>query len=139
MALDKHLLQQWIAGAEIRFRKTRKPLARMAAIPFLGSVAETTQDYIVTERVDLTKARDFQAQETSEDILVASMQVPIFGKRTIGNDSGLAVARFKYTDRDGDEHDVIAICAYTINGVVGKSRELRQVITIPLAPAANHR
>jgi hypothetical protein len=133
MALDKHLLQQWVAGAEIRFRKKRKPLAAMAAIPFMSSVADTTQEYVVTERVDLTKARDFQAQETSEDILVASMQLPFLGKRGIGNDSGLAVARFKYTDKEGDDHDVIAICAYTISGLVSKTRELRQVITVPLA------
>lgn len=139
MALDKHLLQQWVAGAEIRFRKRRKPLAAIAAIPFfgkLGSVAETKQDYVLTERVDLTKAREFQAQETSEDILVASMQLPFLGKRGVGNDSGMAVARFKYTDKEGDDHEVIAICAYTISGVVSKTRELRQVITVPLAPAA---
>lgn len=136
MALDKHLLQQWVAGAEIRFRKKRKPLAAMAAFPFLESVAETTQEYILTERVDLTKARDFLAQETSEDILVASIQLPFLGKRGVGNDSGLAVARFKYTDREGDDHEVIAICAYTISGVVAKTRDLKQVITVPLAPIA---
>jgi hypothetical protein len=133
MALDKHVLQQWIAGAEIRFRKKRKPLAAMAAIPFMGSVSQTTQEYVVTERIDLTRARDFQAQETSEDILVASMQLPFLGKRGVGNDSGLAVARFNYTDKEGDDHEVIAICAYTISGVVSKTRELRQVITVPLA------
>jgi hypothetical protein len=143
MALDKHLLQQWVAGAEIRFRKKRKPLAAIAGIPLLGrlggSVAEATQDYVLTERVDLTKARDFLAQETSEDILVASIQLPFLGKRGVGNDSGLAVARFKYTDKEGDDHEVIAICAYTISGVVSKTRELRQVITVPLAPVADFR
>ena len=137
MALDKHLLQQWVAGAEIRFRKKRKPLAAIAAIPFLNSIAETRQEYVLTERVDLTKARDFLAQETSEDILVASIQLPFLGKRGVGNDSGLAVARFKYTDKEGDDHEVIAICAYTISGLVSKTRELRQVITVPLAPVTN--
>ena len=92
MPLDKHLLQQWVAGAEIRFRKTRKPLAAIASIPILnrlGSVAETTQEYVLTEKLDLTRARDFHAQETSEDILIASMQLPFFGKRGIGNDTGM--------------------------------------------------
>lgn len=45
----------------------------------------------------------------------------------------MAVARFKYTDKEGDEHDVIAICAYTITGVVTKTRDLKQVVTVPLA------
>src|SRR5688500_10959357 len=136
MSLDKHTLQQWVAGAEMRFRKKRKPLAALASIPLLnrlGSVTETTQDYILTEKLDLTRARDFHAQETSEDILIASLQLPFFGKRGTGNDTAMAVASFKYTDRDGDEHNVIAICAYTITGVVTKSRELKQVITVPLA------
>jgi hypothetical protein len=109
----------------------------IAAIPILGSlnsVAKMTQEYVLTEKVDLTKARDFLAQETSEDILVASIQLPFLGKRGVGNDSGLAVARFKYTGKESDDHEVIAICAYTISGVVGKTRELRQVITVPLAP-----
>lgn len=123
----------------MRFRKKRRPLSGITAIPLLGkltsvtSVAETTQDYVLTEKVDLTKARDFQAQEASEDILVGSMQLPILGKKGIGNDSGMAVARFRYTDKEGDDHEVIAICAYTINGLVTKTRELRQVITVPLA------
>ena len=136
MPLDKHTLQQWVAGSEMRFRKTRKPLAALASIPLLnrlGSVSETTQSYILTEKLDLTRARDFHSQETSEDILIASLQLPFFGKRGIGNDTGMAVASFKYTDREGDEHNVIAICAYTITGVVSKSRELKQVITVPLA------
>jgi hypothetical protein len=139
MGLDKHLLQQWVAGAEMRFRKRRKSRATFAAIPFLGKLGsgtEITQEYVLTEKVDLTKAREFQAQETAEDILIASMQLPFFGKRGIGNDSGMAVARFNYTDKEGDDHEVIAICAYTISGVVGKTRELKQVITVPLAQKA---
>lgn len=35
--------------------------------------------------------------------------------------------------REGDEHNVIAICAYTITGLVTKTRDLKQVITVPLA------
>ncbi|HEX7860633.1 MAG TPA: hypothetical protein VF773_09925 [Verrucomicrobiae bacterium] len=135
MSVDKHTLQQWLAGAELRFRKTRKPLAGIASIPILNrfsSVAETTQEYILAEKLDLTKARDFHAQETSEDILIASVQLPFFGKRGVGNDTGMAVASFNYTDREGDDHEVIAICAYTITGVVTKTRELKQVITVPM-------
>jgi hypothetical protein len=136
VSVDKHTLQQWVAGAEMRFRKKRKPLAAFASIPLLnklGSVAETTQDYILTEKLDLTRARDFHAQETSEDILIASLQLPFFGKRGVGNDTGMAVASFKYTDREGEEHDVIAICAYTITGVVNRTRELKQVLTVPMS------
>ncbi len=139
MSVDKHTLQQWVAGAELRFRKTRKPLAAFASIPILNrfsSVAETTQEYILTEKLDLTRARDFHAQETSEDILIASLQLPFFGKRGVGNDTGMAVASFKYTDKEGEEHDVIAICAYTITGLVQKSRELKQVITVPMSRKA---
>ena len=135
MSVDKHTLQQWLVGAELRFRKTRKPLAGIASIPILNrfsSVAETTQEYVLAEKLDLTKARDFHAQETSEDILIASVQLPFFGKRGVGNDTGMAVASFNYTDREGDDHEVIAICAYTITGVVTKSRELKQVITVPM-------
>jgi predicted glutamine amidotransferase len=136
MSVDKHTLQQWVAGAEMRFRKSHKPLAALATIPLinkLGSVADTTMDYVHTEKLDLTRARDFHAQETSEDILIASMQLPFLGKRGIGNDTGMAVASFHYTDSEGDEHNVIAICAYTITGLVSKTRELKQVITIPMA------
>ena len=136
MSVDKHTLQQWVAGAELRFRKTRKPLSAFASIPILNrfsSVADTTQQYILTEKLDLTRARDFHAQETSEDILIASLKLPFFGKRGVGNDTGMAVASFKYTDKEGEEHDVIAICAYTITGLVQKSRELKQVITVPMS------
>lgn len=135
MSVDRHTLQQWLAGAEMRFRKRRKPLAGIASIPILNrlsSVAETTQEYILAEKLDLTKARDFHVQETSEDILIASVQLPFFGKRGVGNDTGMAVASFNYTDKEGDDHEVIAICAYTITGVVTKTRELKQVITVPM-------
>ncbi len=133
MSVDKHTLQQWVAGAEVRFKKTRKPLSAIPLVNRIGRLAETERDYVLTEKVDLTRARDFHAQQTSEDILFASIQLPFLGKRGIGNDMGMAVASFKYADRDGDEHNVIAICAYTISGVVKKSRTLRQVITVPMA------
>jgi hypothetical protein len=45
----------------------------------------------------------------------------------------MAVASFYCTDREGDEHTVIAICAYTVSGVVRKTRELKQTILIPMA------
>lgn len=40
---------------------------------------------------------------------------------------------FKYRDKEGYEHDVIAICSYTITGVVTKTRDLKQVVTALLA------
>ena len=133
MGVDIHTLQQWVAGAEIRFKKTRKPLAAVPLVNRIGRLAETTQEYVLTEKVDLTRARDFCAQETSEDLLIASVQLPVLGKKGIGNDVGLAIASFKYRDGDGDEHSVIAVCAYSINGVVSRTRELRQVIVVPMA------
>jgi hypothetical protein len=132
MSVDKHTLQQWISGAEVRFQKTRKPLAGLPLVNRVAMLAGKTQSYFLTERIDLTRARDFHAQESTEDLLVASIQLPIFGKRGVGNDTGLAVASFKYVDGDGDEHNMIAICAYTINGMVKRTRELKQVIAIPM-------
>ena len=133
MAIDKHTLQQWVAGTEVRFKKTRKPLAGVPLMNKLGRLAETTQAYVLSEKIDLTRARDFHAQEASEDLLVASIDLPILGKRGVGNDMGMAVASFKYVDQEGQDHNLIAICAYTISGVVSKTREVRQVIVIPMA------
>jgi len=132
MSVDKHMLQQWVAGAEVRFKKTRKPLSAIPLVNRIGRLAKTTRGYVLTEKIDLTRARDFHAQQASEDILFASIRLPFLGKRGIGNDTGLAVASFKYADREGDEHSVIAICAYTVSGVVKKTRVLRQVITVPM-------
>lgn len=133
MSIDKHTLQQWVAGAEVRFRKTRKPLSGIPVLNRISRLAETQQEYVLTEKIDLTRARDFHAQQATEDILVASIDLPLLGKRGVGNDTGMAVASFKYVDGDGDEHNVIAICAYSISGVVNKSRALRQVIIVPMA------
>jgi hypothetical protein len=133
MSVDKHTLQKWVAGAEVRFKKTRKRFAKVPLVRRIGKLSESTSNYILTEKIDLTKARDFCAQETSEDILFASIQLPIIGKRGIGNDTGIAVASFDYVDREGDEHKIIAICAYTISGVVRKVRELKHTIMIPMA------
>ena len=133
MSVDKHTLQKWVAGAEVRFKKTRKRFAKVPLVRRIGKLSESTRNYILTEKIDLTKARDFCAQETSEDILFASVQVPIIGKRGIGNDIGIAVASFDYVDREGDEQKIIAICAYTISGVVRKVRELKHTIMIPVA------
>ena len=63
---------------------------------------------------------------------MASIQLPLLGKRGVGNDLGMAVASFNYTDREGTEHRVIAVCAYTISGSVRKTRELRQTLVIPM-------
>jgi hypothetical protein len=133
MSVDKHTLQKWVAGAEVRFKKTRKRFAKVPLVRRIGKLSESTKNYILTEKIDLTKARDFCAQETSEDILFASVQVPIIGKRGIGNDIGIAVASFDYSDREGDEQKIIAICAYTISGVVRKVREFKHTIMIPVA------
>ena len=131
--MDKHTLQKWVAGAELRLKKSHRPFAKVPLMNRIKKVAASTRNYTLTERIDLTKARDFRAQEMAEDILFASVQLPIIGKQGIGNDIGLAVASFYYTDREGDEHNVIAICAYTVSGVVRKTRELKKTILVPMA------
>ena len=132
MNVDKNTLQKWVAGAELRLKKTHLPFAKMPLVNRIKNVAKRTRNYSLTEKLDLTRARNFKAQETVEDILFASIELPIFGKRGIGNDVGMAVASFDYTDSEGDEHSLIAICAYTISGVVRKARELRHVIVLPM-------
>ena len=132
MSVDKHTLQKWVAGAEIRFRKSHKPFAKVPLVNRIKRIAGRTRHYILTERVDLTRARNFRAQETAEDILFASVQLPILGKQAVGSDVGMAVASFDYTDREGAEHNVIAICAYTVSGTVRKTRELKKTILIPM-------
>jgi hypothetical protein len=131
--VDKHTLQQWVAGAELKVVKTRQPLASIPLVNRISRLAASTQEYGFTEKIDLTRARDFHAQQAAEDILVASVDLPLIGKRGIGNDVGMAVASFKYRDRDGDEHNLIAVCAYTMSGVVNKTRELKQVIIVPMS------
>lgn len=133
MSVEKHLLQQWVAGAEIKFTKSRKPLSAIPLINRITQLAETRQVYVLSEKIDLTRARDFHGQQTSEDLLVASIQMPLFGRQGVGNDIGMAVASFRYKDLDGGEHNVIAICAYSISGLVNRTRTLKQVITIPMA------
>jgi hypothetical protein len=132
MSVDKHTLQKWVAGAELRLKKSHKPFVKVPLVNRIKKIAGRTHHYTLTEKVDLTKARDFCAQETSEDILFASIQLPILGKRGVGNDLGMAVASFNYVDREGDAHRVIAICAYTISGVVRKARELKHTILVPM-------
>lgn len=133
MSVDKHTLQQWVAGAEVRFKKTRKRFSGVPLVNRVERLAEATQEYVLTEKIDLTKAKDFRAQDATEDILFASVDLPLLGKRAIGNDTGMAVASFKYVDREGEEHNLIAICAYEISGMVRKTRELKKVIVIPMA------
>ena len=49
--------------------------------------------------------------------------MPVIGKQGVGNDVGMAVASFgDYTDKEGDEHGIIAVCAYIVSGVVRKER-----------------
>jgi hypothetical protein len=133
MSVDKHTLQQWVAGAEVRFKKTRKRFSGVPLVNRVERLAEATQEYVLTEKIDLTKAKDFRAQEAAEDILFASVDLPLLGKKAIGNDTGMAVASLKYVDREGEEHNLIAICAYEISGMVRKTRELKKVIVIPMA------
>jgi hypothetical protein len=130
--MDKHTLQKWIAGAELRLKKTRKPFARVPLLNRIKKVAESRQSYVLAEKVDLTQARNFCAQATSEDIVFASIQLPLIGKRGVGNDVGMAVASFNYTDREGDEHKITAVCAYVVSGSVRKHRELKHVMFIPM-------
>ncbi|HEX4349080.1 MAG TPA: hypothetical protein VH251_01770 [Verrucomicrobiae bacterium] len=132
MSIDKHTLQKWIAGAELRLTKTHRPFAGVPLVGRIKKLAARTQQYVVTEKIDLTRARDFRAQETSEDLLFASVQLPVIGERGIGNDVGMAVASFNYTDEEGDEHSIIAVCAYVISGVVRKERKLKHVMVIPM-------
>ena len=75
-------------------------------------------------------------QESAEDFLFASVTLPVLGKQGVGNDVGIAVAGFDYTDAEGDGHEVIAVCAYRVSGSVRKARELKQVIAIPMKRAA---
>jgi hypothetical protein len=133
MSVDKHTLQKWVTGAELRLKKSAKPFAKVPLVNRIKQVAKHTLDYSFVEKIDLTRARNFRAQESAEDFLFASIQLPVLGKQAVGNDVGMAVASFDYTDRDGDKHQVIAICAYTVSGVVKKHRELNQTILIPMA------
>ena len=132
MSVDKHTLQKWVAGAELRVEKSHKPFANVPLVNRIKKIAGSTRNYTLTEKIDLTKARDFRAQETHEDILFASIHLPILGKRATGNEVGLAVASFNYRDREGEEHKIIAICAYTVSGVVRKTREVKHKILIPV-------
>ena len=132
MSVDKHILQQWVAGAEVKFKKTRKPLSGIPILNRITRIAEAQQDYVLTEKIDLTRAREFHVQQATEDILIASVDVPLLGKRGVGNDTGMAVASFQYVDGEGEAHEVIAICAYSITGVVTKVRALKQVIIVPM-------
>lgn len=132
MGVDKHTLQQWVAGAELKVKKTHQPFSKLPLANRVKKVAEHTQTFVFTEKIDLTRAQNFRMQESSEDILFASVQLPLLGKKSLGNDIGMAVASFDYTDRDGDEHSVIAVCAYVVSGVVKKVREARHILIIPM-------
>jgi len=132
MALDKELVQGWVAGAELRVEKQHRPFAKVPVVGRIKKLAEHRRRYTFTERIDLTRARNFRVQDTKEDFLFASIELPVLGKRGIGDDAGIAVASFDYADREGGKHNLIAICAYCLSGVVGRRRELRKVIVLPM-------
>jgi hypothetical protein len=132
MGVDKHTLQKWVAGGELRVRKSHRPFAALLLVNRVKKIAERTRNYTLSEKIDLTRARNFRVQESSEDTLSASIVLPVVGKRGMGNDVGMAIASFDYTDGEGDDHHVIAICAYEVTGVVRKERELKRVLMIPV-------
>ncbi len=131
--LDKQIMQSWVAGAELRVEKEHQPFAKVPVVGQIKRIADQRRKYTLTERIDLTRAKNFRVQNTAEDFLFASVELPVFGKRGIGNDAGLAVASFDYTDSEEDQHNLIAICAYALSGVLGKKRALKKVIIIPMA------
>ena len=133
MKLEREIVQAWVAGAELRVEKDHRPFAKLPLVNQIKKVADQRRRYLLTERIDLTRARNFRVQDTAEDFFLAAVELPIFGKRGIGNDVGLAVASFDYTDSEGAEHNLIAICAYTVRGVIRKQRELEKVMIVPVA------
>lgn len=132
MSIDKLTFQKWIAGTEIKFHKKRKPLKKVPGINQISALSNYEQDYVLAESIDLTRASNFMVQESSEEFLVASISLPLFGKKVIGNDTGLALACFDYVDREGETHKVIGVCAYSISGVGLKHREIRHSLAIAL-------
>lgn len=133
MTLDKGTVQGWVAGAEFRVEKEHQPFAKVPLMGQIKKLAEQRRKYTLVERVDLTRAKNFRVQNTAEDFLFASVELPLLGKRGVGNDAGLAVASFDYTDTENEEHHLIASCAYAMSGVIGKKRELKKVIIFPMA------
>ncbi len=132
MPLDKETLQGWVSGAELRVEKAHQPFARLPLVNQIKPLAEQRRQYVLAERIDLTRAKNFRVQNATEDFLFASVDLPLLGKRGVGNDVGLAVASFDYVDGEGGEHKLIAICAYAMSGVIGKKRELKKVIIVPM-------
>ena len=130
--MNKLTLQQWLAGTDITFQKTRTPLKKVPVLNKLAALKNFEQGYTLTEKIDLTRASDFRVQQSSEDFLVASISLPLLGKKVVGNDTGLALACFDYTDQEGDAHKVIGICAYSISGVGKKTRQLRHAMAVAL-------
>ena len=132
MGIDKLTFQKWIAGTEIKFHKTRTPLKKLPGVNQLSALRNFEQKYVLTERIDLTRASNFLVQESAEDFLVASISLPLFGKKVMGNDTGLVLACFDYVDNEGDAHKVIGVCAYSISGIGKKSREARHSLAVAL-------
>lgn len=132
MGVDRLTLQKWIAGTEIKFHKKRTPLKKVPLLNQVAAVRDYSQDYILTEKIDLTRASNFFVQESAEDFLVASINLPVLGKKAVGNDTGMALACFDYVDGEGDPHKVIGVCAYSISGIGKKSREALHSLAIAL-------
>jgi hypothetical protein len=130
--MDKHTVQKWIAGSKLRVSKAHHPFANLPLVNRVKRLAEQKQNYTLSEKIDLTRAKNFRIQESSEDFLCASVVLPMLGKRGIGNDVGMAIASFDYTDGEGDDHSLIAVCAYEITGLVKKERKLRKVLIVPM-------
>ena len=57
MSVDKHTLQKWVAGAELRLAKTSRPFAKVPFVNRIKKVAESKRAYTLVEKIDLTRAR----------------------------------------------------------------------------------
>lgn len=76
MGIDALTFQKWIAGTEIKFHKARTPLKKLPGINQLSAIRNFEQKYVLTEKIDLTRASNFLVQESAEDFLVASISLP---------------------------------------------------------------
>ncbi len=83
MSVDKHTLQSWVAGAELRLQNARRPFANMPWLKRIKKVAERTQGYALAEKIGLTRARHFSVQVSAENFPFASIKPPVVGKQVI--------------------------------------------------------
>ena len=47
MSVDKHTLQKWVAGAELRLKKSHKPFAKVPLVNRIKKVADRTHNYVL--------------------------------------------------------------------------------------------